>query len=138
MNSTCCLKCSEPYHDPRMLSCCHSFCSQCIQSLITEDTGTNSITCPSCYQTTPVPTGRVFSLSRNLRLINKQGDIVNKITFNPPPPCDSCSEDTSIAYCIECSDLFCKQCWNAHQRIRSTRTHSYFTLEETRGMSQEN
>ena len=120
-----------------MLSCCHSFCTQCIQSLINESTGTNSVTCPSCYQTTLVATGHVSSLSRNLRLINKQGDILSKITSNPPPLCDSCSEDTSVAYCTECKDLLCKDCWNGHQKVRLTRLHSSFTLEEARTMSRD-
>ena len=121
-----------------MLSCCHSFCTQCIQSLVTEDTGTNSITCPFCHQTTPVPKGGVISLSCNLHLVNKQSDILNKIISNPPPLCDSCSEDTSVAYCTECTDLFCKQCWDAHQRVRSSRKHSSFTLGEAHTMSRDN
>ena len=138
MSSTCCLKCSQPYRDPRMLSCCHSFCTQCIQSLITKDTLGSTLICPSCHQTTTVPKGGVKSLPHNLRLVNKQGDILSKITSNPPLPCDSCSEDISVAYCNECRDLFCKQCWDAHQRVRSSRTHSSFTLEEACAMSRDN
>ena len=115
----------------------YSFCTQCIQSLITDGSGTNSINCPSCHQTTPVPEGGVTTLPHNLHLINKQGDIHHKITSNPPPPCDSCSDNTSVAYCTECEDLFCKQCWDAHQRVRSSRTHSSFTLEDTCAMSQD-
>ena len=120
-----------------MLSCCHSFCTQCIQSLITEGTGTNSITCPSCHQTTSVPDEGVTSLTRNLHLINKQGEILSKITSKPPLPCDSCSEDTSVAYCTECKDLLCKDCWNGHQKVRLTRLHSSFTLEEAHTMSRD-
>ena len=120
-----------------MLSCCHSICTQCIQSIITEDTGAKILSCPFCHQTTPVPKDGVDSLPRNLHLINKQVDTLRKITSNPPPPCDSCSEDISVAYCTECKDLLCKECWNAHQRVRSSRTHSSFTLEEARTMSQD-
>ena len=121
-----------------MLSCCHSFCTQCIQALITGDTRTNTLTCPSCHQTTPLPKGGVTTLPRNLYLINKQGDILCKITSNPPPLCDSCSEDTSVVYCTECTDLLCKQCWDAHQKVRSSRTHSSFTLGEACAMSHDN
>ena len=135
MSSTCCLKCSRPYRDPRMLSCCHSFCTQCIQSLINEGNGTGSLTCPSCHQTTPVPKGGVTFLPQNLRLVNKQKDILRKIISNSPPPCDSCSEDTSVAYCTECTDLLCKDCWSAHKKIRLTRKHSSFTFEEAQTMS---
>ena len=120
-----------------MLSCCHSFCIQCIQSLITEDTGAKTLSCPFCHQITPVPKGGVTSLPCNLHLVNKQGDTLHKITSNPPPSCDSCSKDISVAYCTDCKDLLCKECWNAHQRVRSSRTHSSFTLEEARTMSQD-
>ena len=121
-----------------MLSCCHSFCTECIQSLITEDIGTKTLTCPTCHQTTPVAKGGIISLPRNFHLVNKQADILSKITSNPPPPCDSCSEDTSLAYCTECRDLLCKDCWNAHKKLRLSRTHFSFTLEEACCMSRDN
>ena len=120
-----------------MLSCCHSFCTQCIQSLINEGTGDNTLSCPFCQQTIPVPKGGVASLPRNLHLVNNQGDTLHKITSNPPPSCDSCSENTSIAYCTECTDFLCKRCWDAHQIVRSSRTHSSFTLEDAHAMSQD-
>ena len=113
-----------------MLSCCHSFYTPCIQSIITEGTGTSILTCPSCHQTTLIPKGGVTSLLHNLRLISKQSHILSKITSNPPPSCDSCSEDTSIAYCTECRDLLCEQCWDAHKKLRMSRTHSSFTFNE--------
>lgn len=120
-----------------MLSCCHSFYTQCIQSLITDGSGTNSIICSYCHMTTQVPKGGVTHLPCNLRLINKQGDILNKINSNPPPPCDSCNEAASVFYCTECTDLLCKQCWDAYKKLRSTRTHSSFTLEKAHAMSQD-
>ena len=121
-----------------MLSCCHSFCTQCIQSLINESTRTNSITCPSCHQTTLVPKGGVTSLPQNLRLVNKRKDIFSKITSNPSPPCDSCNEDTSVVYCIECTDLFCNDCWNAHKKLRMSHTHVSLTLKGACCMSRDN
>ena len=119
-----------------MLSCCHSFCTQCIQSLINEGNGTYSITCPSCHQTTPVPKGGVISLPRDLRLTNKQGDILNKITSNPPP-CDSCSEDTSVAYCTECNEVICKKCWTNHQLLSITRSHVIQSFGDFKKMSRD-
>ena len=120
-----------------MLPCCHSFCTQCIQSLITEGTGTNSITCPSCHQTTPVPTGGIINLPNNFGLNNKKSDIFRKIYSNPSPPCDSCTKNSGIVFCTDCRDLLCKQCWEAHQLVRSIRTHSYFTLDEARSMTRD-
>ena len=120
-----------------MLSCCHSFCTQCIQPIITENTGTNTLTCPSCHQTTPVPNGGVTSLPRNLHLVNKQGHILNKISSNPPPLCDSCSEDTSVAYCTECNEVICKKCWTNHQLLSITRSHVIQSFEDFKKMSRD-
>ena len=35
--STTCKKCSKPYTDPRILPCLHSFCKNCIKSLVIQD-----------------------------------------------------------------------------------------------------
>ena len=86
---------------------------------------------------TPVPKGGVTSVHCNFRLINKQGDILNKINSNPPPPCNSCNEDNSVVYCTESTDLLCKPCWDGHKKLCSTCTHSYFTLEEPHAMPQD-
>ena len=120
-----------------MLSCCHSFCIQCIQSLINEDTGAKILTCPFCHQTTQVPKGGVISLPRNLRLINKQGDILSKISCNLLLPCDSCNEDTSVAYCIECNEVICKKCWTNHQLLRITRGHIIQSFEDIKNKSRD-
>ena len=120
-----------------MLSCCHSFCTQCIQSLINKGNGTGSLTCPSCHQTTLVPKGGVTSFPQNLRLVNKQKDIFSKITSNPPPLCDSCSEDTSVAYCTECNEVICKKCWTNHQLLSITRSHVIQSFEDFKKMSRD-
>ena len=115
-----------------MLSCCHSFSTQCIQSLVT---GTNSLTCPSCHQTTQVPSSGVTSLSCNFHLVNKQGDILNKITSNLHSPCDLFSENTSVVYRMQRSLL--SAILRCSQRVRSSCAHSSFTLEEACAMSQD-
>ena len=120
-----------------MLSCCHSFCTQCIQFLTTEGPGASTLICPFCHQTTPVPKGGITSLPRNLRLLNKQSFIFSKITTNPPPLCDSCSEDTSVAYCTECNEVICKKCWTNHQLLSITRSHVIQSFEDFKKMSRD-
>ena len=137
MSSTYCLKCSQRYHDPRILSCCHSFCTQCIQSLITDGAGTNSVTCPSCHQTASVPNEGVDSFPRNLYLVRKQGDKFSKINANPPLSCDSCGKNPSIAYCTECNEIICKECCNIHQILSITRNHVIYNFEDIKKMTQE-
>ena len=132
-----CQYCDNIYQDPRILSCLHSYCLQCITKLHVE--GTTSITCPTCNQSTTIPDEDVSSLPRNVRLSEetKQDKILRKVTSTSPPPCDSCGDNSPIAYCTECDDLLCIVCLDAHQRLRISRSHSSFILKEAQNMSRD-
>ena len=129
-----CQYCDNIYQDPRILSCLHSYCLQCITKLHVE--GTTSITCPTCNQSTTIPDEDVSSFPRNVRLSEetKQDKILCKVTSTSPPPCDSCDENSPIAYCTECDELLCNVCYDAHQRLKKSRSHSSFTLKEAQNM----
>ena len=135
-SSSICQYCNNTYQDPRILSCLHSYCVQCITKLHVENT--TYIICPTCNHSTTLPDGSVTSLPRNIRLSEetKQHTVLAKVTSTSLLPCDSCDE-TSIAYCTECDDLFCNMCLDAHQRLRSSRLHTSFTLKEARNMSRD-
>ena len=63
-----CFICTEHYHHenlfPRLLSCGHTFCSNCLEKLLKN----NSISCPDCRKTTSVPTG-VTGLTKNYEIL---------------------------------------------------------------------
>ena len=132
-----CQYCDNIYKDPRILSCLHSYCLQCITKLHVENIA--SITCPTCNQSTTIPDEDVSSLPRNVRLneISKQDKILRKVTSTSPPPCDSCDENTPIAYCTECDQLFCNRCWEHHQGLKKSHSHSSVTLKETQNTSRD-
>ena len=132
-----CQYCDNIYKDPRILSCLHSYCLQCITKLHVE--GTTSITCPTCNQSTTIPDEDVSSLPRNVQLSKetKQDKILRKVTSTSPPPCDSCDENSPIAYCTECDDLLCSVCWEYHQGLKRSRSHSSFILKEAQNMSRD-
>ena len=132
-----CQYCDNIYQDPRILSCLHSYCLKCITKLHVEDT--TSITCPTCNQSTTIPDEDVSSLPRNVRLSEetKQDKILRKVTSTSPPPCDSCDENSPIAYCTECDNLLCNKCWEYHQGLKLLRSHSSFTLKKAQNMSRD-
>ena len=39
--------------------------------------------------------------------------------------CDSCEEDSSVsvAYCKDCDDLLCQDCWDIHRKIKLSHAH---------------
>ena len=136
-SSIICQYCSNTYQDPRILSCLHSYCVQCITKLHVEDT--TSIVCPTCNHSTTLPDGSATSLPHNIRLSEetKLETVLSKVTSSSPPPCDSCDENSPIAYCTECDDLLCKDCWDAHQKLKKSRSHSSFTLKEAQKTSRD-
>ena len=136
-SSCVCQYCNNTYQDPRILSCLHSYCVQCITKLHVDDT--TSIICPTCNHSTSLPDGSVTSLPRNIRLSQetKQDTVLSKVTSTSPPPCDSCDETSPIAYCTECDKLLCNVCWEAHQKLKFLRSHSSFTLKEAQNMSRD-
>ena len=136
-SSSICQYCSNTYQDPRILSCLHSYCVQCITKLHVENT--TSIICPTCNHSTTLPDGSVTSLPRNIRLSKetKLDTVLSKVASTSPPPCDSCDENSPIAYCPECDQLLCNVCWDAHQKLKLLRSHSSFTLKEAEDMSRD-
>ena len=136
-SSSICQYCSNTYQDPRILSCLHSYCVQCITKLHVENT--TSIICPTCNHSTTLPDGSVTSLPGNIRLSKetKLDTVLSKVTSTSPPPCDSCDENSPIAYCTECDQLLCNVCWDAHQKLKLLRSHFSFALKEAHNMSQD-
>ena len=136
-SKTTCQHCTNIYQDPRILSCLHSYCLECVSKLHIE--GTASIICPSCNQSTELSDGVVTSLPRNIRLSEetKQEKVLEIVTSTSPSPCDSCGENSPVAYCTECDDLLCSVCWEHHQALRKTRSHSSFKLQEAQNISQD-
>ena len=52
-----CGVCSKPYNDPRILSCLHSFCLQCLHHEIEKSGSQQMFQCPICEQNTSIPVG---------------------------------------------------------------------------------
>ena len=131
-----CVYCNNVYSDPRILNCLHSFCKECITKL-QQDEETTSIVCPTCNESNPLPEGGVSYLPSNIRLRVKaeEDKIKQKVTTDVPVPCDSCEDDqagsSTIAYCNDCQDFLCEECWKAHQKVRSCRSHSSILLKES-------
>ena len=126
-----CSYCENSYKDPRILSCLHSYCLQCINKIHVQDTP--SITCPSCNHPTPVPFGGVASLPLNIRFKEiAQHDKLLQQIISSPSVCDSCEEDSSVsvAYCKDCDDLLCEDCWDMHRKMKLSRSHTTITTKD--------
>eukprot|EP00731_Ephydatia_muelleri_P008233 Em0004g571a len=63
-----CYLCSKPFDDPRILSCLHSFCLQCLHHEIEKSGSQQMCQCPICEQNTCIPVGGASVLPQNLHL----------------------------------------------------------------------
>ena len=136
-----CSICLEGYNDkekcPRMLSCGHSFCSRCLERLLSG----NTIDCPKCRNPVAVPSG-VHGLSKNFALL----DIVNETapkqhagntSRRGTHKCEVCDEKHPAAFiCLDCKENMCKTAAQFHKRSKTSRDHRVVSLEELKANPQ--
>lgn len=122
---------------PRVLSCLHVFCENCLRTLLLGDDVNNademlssSVDCPICKQTTKLGKNGVASLPPNYIHTN----ILDISTLDPSLlACTSCkSKETAISRCNDCANFLCASCDNAHQYMRCFEDHTVVKLEEMR------
>jgi len=99
-----CPLCSDIYRQPKILSCQHSFCADCIESHYEMDENerpyrflmsyTRDLSCPVCRARTPLPNGGVRRLPDNFLVANLT-DVISRRTpsmlHHGSPTCDICS-----------------------------------------------
>ena len=133
----CCYHCSNYYEDPRVLSCLHSICFKCVQSLQQEN---SDVVCPCCSNKTSLPQQEKLELlPKNIKLKKavEQEQLLSKITGITLVKCNSCESYCTICYCFDCGDVSCGMCWNAHQRLKQLKSHVSITFEEAKQMKRD-
>ena len=109
--------------DPRMLSCCHSFCSSCLKILIK----TGAISCPLCREITTVPNNDIYSLVNNF-MLTKFRKYLQKVELGKIFLCKFCLAETATLKCQECSQLFCETCSEKHKAMKTFKDHKIYKL----------
>ncbi|XP_070550086.1 tripartite motif-containing protein 2-like [Ptychodera flava] len=125
----CCTICLEQFKSPKILPCLHTFCEQCLVTLV-EKTG--SLNCPECRQQYQLPVGGVPAIKGNFfmsnlieifkqRLESMQGTEIR---------CAGCKENTATHRCVECRHYLCNNCVKVHRNLPITQTHQLMTIGE--------
>ena len=134
-NLTCQI-CDKLFLDPRILPCLHTFCCQCIESLVRNRPLKDKILkCPTCQLETGLDSrAAVRRLPANSLLVSlldllliQQGETV---------ACDICDvSEESLAHvrCKECSLYLCELHEEAHKKARDTRQHVFLSLGKSAG-----
>jgi hypothetical protein len=124
-----CHACGNRLRKPRILSCLHSFCSDCLEQkirnsddeerFVTED---GQLLCPICHQGTKLlGTKGVLDLPVDhiIMTIMDMVDIQSSQVL-----CTSCNNhENAVARCCNCSDFLCENCVQAHKNMRCFDNH---------------
>ena len=124
--------CLEPFTDPRILLCLHSFCRLCLEKELEKGPG-EAITCPTCQRSIPLPEGGILALPKNLHLASEVeiAKYSAAMETSSDIKCDSCSVKTngpSKAFCCTCREFLCQFCWDYHRASRKLQSHDTIPL----------
>ena len=128
-----CAICQEHYTEPKVLSCLHYYCKQCIYRLALRTDLDKPFSCPECRKDTTLPQGGVnnlptaFFVNRLKELHSKMERAHGKVDAK----CELCSGDKAEAFCRQCAQFICEKCVEAHQRMKKTFPgHKVVTFDE--------
>ena len=128
-----CPLCLETVKDPKTLPCLHSFCLQCIDkhARYAKRKLETTIKCPVCQACFQIPEGDTFGSLPTSFHLNRLVDLLAlRDGSQEAQRCNSCEENnTATCYCFVCQNFLCKDCFDAHQRLRATRGHRNVLIE---------
>ena len=132
-NEITCAICHDFYTEPKVLSCCHYYCKQCIRSLALRTGLDKPFSCPECRKDTILPQSSVDNL-QGAFFINRMKEVHSKLqraTGSVEAKCEICSEDKSEAFCRQCAQFICAECVKSHKRLAKLFPgHKIVTCEE--------
>ena len=125
--------CHQHYQEPKVLSCCHYYCKQCIHRLALRTGLDKPFSCPECRKDTILSQGKVDSLQAAF-FVNYLKQVhynFQRATGEVETECELCSEDKATAFCRQCAKFVCVECVRSHQRMKiAFSDHKIATLEE--------
>eukprot|EP00731_Ephydatia_muelleri_P034142 Em0048g18a len=133
-NITCAV-CSKPYKNPRILSCLHSFCLQCLHHEIGKSGSQQKFQCPICERNTSIPVGGASGLPQNLHLefeVEVAG-YMSKMVNNSDVACDHCMDGgngPAVVFCCTCHQFLCRMAYECHKTGRHLSKHNMVGLDQ--------
>lgn len=129
MVETTCCKCEDPFMDPRILPCLHSFCLKCLQKL-----SESTLQCPICDEVVPLPSSGVQALPKDhCSAYEAKIAILEQKIENGKEKCEYYAKtdgNEAIAFCVQCNQFLCKECQDHHKKISKSSDHDILPTGE--------
>ena len=129
-----CPLCLQTVNNPKTLPCIHSFCLGCLDkhANFARRQLQATIKCPVCQTSFQIPEGHSFKNLPASYHLNRLVDVLAlKDGGKQTQKCSSCDENnTASSYCFVCQIFLCTVCFEAHQRLKTTRGHRNVVMEK--------
>ena len=117
-----CAICKDHYTQPKVLSCLHYYCKQCILTLALRTGTVKPFSCPECRKEAILPDNGVdqlptaFFVSRLKAACAALEQAHGKVEVK----CEACSDSgaKAEAFCRQCALFICGKCVESHQRLK--------------------
>ena len=127
-----CAICHEHYQEPKVLSCCHYYCKQCIHCLALRTGLDKPFSCPECRKDTTLPQGGVDNLQAAF-FVNRLKQVHSKLeraTGEVEAKCEMCSiSGKAEAFCRHCMMFICAECVKQHKNMKVFAGHKTSSLD---------
>ncbi|XP_068726641.1 E3 ubiquitin-protein ligase TRIM71-like [Montipora capricornis] len=129
-----CPLCIETVKNPKTLPCLHSFCLECLDRHATfaRRQLKATIKCPVCQTSFQIPETDTFENLPSSFHLNRLVDVLALEDGSVQSQrCNSCDENnTATCYCFVCQDFLCAFCFQAHQRLKASRSHRNVLIDK--------
>ncbi|CAH1227430.1 TRIM56 [Branchiostoma lanceolatum] len=130
-----CTICLEPFKDPKILPCLHTFCKGCLEKFVEKQGEVkDKFPCPTCRTETVLPGGSVAGLKNNFFVLSLRDTVqAHKSLVSKEDDkvlCDNCEEHVVNHGCVVCEEFMCEECARGHRRGKRTRDHEVIGVAE--------
>ena len=129
-----CPLCIETVKNPKTLPCLHSFCLECLDrhANFARRKLKATIKCPVCQTSFQIPKTDTFENLPSSFHLNRLVDVLALEDGSVQSQrCNSCDENnTATCYCFVCQHFLCASCFEAHQRLKTTRGHRNVLIDK--------